>query len=142
MGTGWVAGWAIPGTTPAPRKEVPVQRSGPRKACRAWSGWYWGRVRVLSVRRRGRLLYHPPGPVGLLRSPPCTGPLECRLRANMARFRDISWKLSQNGRVSPENVEKACHSPCSQNEVRNSPLEILRFLFLSAFSHKELMVPF
>ena len=32
--------------------------------------------------------------------------------------------------------------PISQNGSEKSPLEILRFLFLVAFSHKELMVPF
>ena len=38
--------------------------------------------------------------------------------------------------------EKACHSPYIQNGVQNSPLEILRFPILLAFSPKELMVPF
>ena len=38
--------------------------------------------------------------------------------------------------------EKACHSPYSQNGAQKSPLEIPRFPFYAAFSHKELMVPF
>ena len=57
----------------------------------------------------------------------------------MARFDVISQKLSQNRVVSAEYVEKACHSPCFQNRVKKSPLEILRFPFWDAFSHKELM---
>ena len=35
--------------------------------------------------------------------------------------------------------EKAYVSPCFQNASVKSPLEILRFPFLGAFSHKELM---
>ena len=57
----------------------------------------------------------------------------------MARFKVISLKLSQNGGVSPKYVEKAYHSPCSQNGLRKSPLEILRIPYSAAFSHKELM---
>ena len=48
-------------------------------------------------------------------------------------------KVSQNGRVSLKSVNKACHSPYSQNAAENSPLGILRFLIFAAFSHKELM---
>ena len=62
-----------------------------------------------------------------------------RLLANKARFHDISRKLSQNGQVSPKYVNKAYHSPCFQNAAQKSPLEILRFPFPDAFSHKELM---
>ena len=61
-----------------------------------------------------------------------------RLWANKARFSDILLKSSQNREVSPKSVEKAYHSPYFQNRVRKSPLEILRFPFLPAFSHKEL----
>ena len=59
-----------------------------------------------------------------------------------ARFDLILLKLSQNARVSPKYVEKAWHSPYFQNGLRISPLDILRFPFLAAFSHKELMVLF
>ena len=90
----------------------------------------------------GRLLDHPPGPVGSLWDPPCPGPLECRLRANTARLRSFSQKLSQNGEVSPEMSEKASHSPYFQNGLQKSALDFLRFPFLAAFSHKELMVAF
>ena len=61
------------------------------------------------------------------------------LRWQTARFDLILLKLRQNGVVSPEYVEKACHSPCFQNGRVKSPLEILRFPFSRAFSHKELM---
>ena len=87
-------------------------------------------------------MYHPSGPVRTLQVPPCTYPLECPPRANTARFKVIYCKVSQNGIVSPVFVNKACHSPHSQNGLRKSPLEILRNPFLAAFSHKELMVPF
>ena len=56
-----------------------------------------------------------------------------------ARIHHISYKVSQNGQVSPEFDQKACHSPYLQNGLQISPLEILRFPFLLAFSCKELM---
>ena len=67
------------------------------------------------------------------------GPLKCRLWANKARFKVIFSKVSQNREVSSVFVEKACHSPCFQNGCQKSPLEILRFPKMPAFSHKELM---
>ena len=87
----------------------------------------------------GRAIPTPPGPG---RHPAGTSlgyPSECRLLANKARFHSYSCKVSQNGRVSPEFVEKACHSPHSQNGLQKSALEILRFPISAAFSHKELM---
>ena len=74
--------------------------------------------------------------------PPCTGPLECPPRANMATFDLILLNYSQNGQVSPKYVEKAYVSPYFQNRSQKSPLEILRIPFSSAFSHKELMGSF
>ena len=113
----WVPGWAIPGTTQTPRfarGECPVQRSGPRKPARAGVGG----TGCSDVRAAGRLLYHPCGaPVGLLRSPPCTGPLGMPPWANRARIDLISLKLSQNGQVSPKFIEKACLSPYIQKRV-------------------------
>ena len=85
---------------------------------------------------------HPPGPVGHPGALPVLEPLECRPGPIGARFDLIFTKVSQNGEVSPKYVYKACHSPYSQNEAQKSPLEILRFPFPQAFSHKELMVPF
>ena len=66
------------------------------------------------------------------RAIPASGPIT-------ARFHYILLKVSQNGGVSPLFVNKAYHSPCFQNAVQMSPLEILRFPILPAFSHKELM---
>ena len=57
----------------------------------------------------------------------------------MARFHDISQDISQNGQVSPKYVKKASLSPCFQNGLGKSPLDILRFPSGLAFSHKELM---
>ena len=69
------------------------------------------------------------------------GPLRCQqpLPEQRATFDLISHKVSQNGIVSPKSSEKACHSPCFQNLVQKSPLEILGFPVWLAFSRKELM---
>ena len=81
----------------------------------------------------------PPGPAPLswAFSPgkPASGPIRARLRS---KYKNVS----QNDEVSPKSVEKASISPCFQNGLRISPLEILRFPYIAAFSHKELMVPF
>ena len=136
---GWVPGWAIPGYCPPSgfaRGEVHMQRSGPRKPLQgAGVGGIWSS----DVPAAGTGYPHP---CGARSAHPWTSlgyPSECRLWANKARFQSISYKVSQNGQVSPINVEKACHSPYFQNELGKSPLEILRFLYLRAFSHKELM---
>ena len=131
MGTGWVGGGVIPGTPSQLLGERSCnQRSGPRKPCKGWSGW------VAGARASG---YPPFGPGRVPAGPSLVTSSECRLWANKARFNLISQKLSQNGRVSLKYVEKACHSPYVQNRVQKSPLEILRFTFSVAFSHKELM---
>ena len=69
------------------------------------------------------------------RAIPASGPIRARYEVN-------SSKVSQKDEVSLKYVEKACHSPCFQNTLRKSPLEILRFPLLAAFSPKELMVLF
>ena len=84
----------------------------------------------------------PSGPGRSLQALPGSGTLGCRLWANKARFSVFLLKLSQNGVVSPEKCNKASHSPCFQKRLRKSALEIPGFPFLSAFSHKELMVLF
>ena len=110
-----------------------------KRAPEGLQGLEWvGRVQRANG-RRGRVLYHPSGPVGATRGPPCTGPLECRPGPIEARIDLILWKLSQNAEVSPKYVEKACLSPCSQNEAQKSPLDFLGFPVSTAFSHKELM---
>ena len=84
--------------------------------------------------------YGPTPPLPAVGPAPLGGTLQIAASGPIrARFDDISWKLSQNHEVSPKYVEKACHSPYFQNELRMSPLGILRFLFSLAFSHKELM---
>ena len=57
----------------------------------------------------------------------------------MARIDLILLEVSQKRVVSLKYVNKACHSPYFQNAAVKSPLEILRFPFSIAFSHKELM---
>ena len=118
------------------------QRSGPRKAHRAWSGWSAGSGRTrdgggtapgTTLRARSGTLQVP----SLSQDPQnaASWPI-------WAGFDLIFLKLSQNGGVSPESVEKACRSPYFQNGSGKSPLKILRFPFLLAFSHKELLVAF
>ena len=136
--TGWVIR-VLPGTH-RPREEGSItSEAGPEGPAGAWSGGLWSLGACPCVRRRGRLLgppWHCQGPLPAVAVP---GPLECRLWPNKARFHDISCKVSQKARVSSKSVEKACHSPYIQNGLEKSPLDFLRFLFSSAFSHKELM---
>ena len=86
---------------------------------------------------------YPSGPVSQARLaslvPPRANPASWPI---VARFQSFYCKVSQNHRVSPKSVEKAYHSPYFQNGSQKSPLEKLRFPFLLAFSHKELLGPF
>ena len=84
----------------------------------------------------------PPGSYGARFAVSGLSPSKPRLLANIARIDLISWKLSLNAEVSPKSVQKASHSPYIQNEVQKSPLQFLRFPFLLAFSHKELLTLF
>ena len=113
-----------------------TQRSGPRKPLQ---GAGVGGVADVPGTAAGRLLRPPYGPGRSLQALPVSGPSECRLWANTATFDLILLKLSQNRRVSPFLIEKACHSPYFQNGLQKSALEKLRFPFSRAFSHKELM---
>ena len=141
--TGWVyrvgSRRAIPGYYPAARGDLLNQRSGPRKALQGPG--------VGGFRRSGALgdgggsQTHPAGPVGAS-GPSLVWDPDCRLSANRARFQLLFYKVSQNGQVSLKYVHKASHSPYFQNASQKSPLGILRFPFLTAFSHKELMAHF
>ena len=144
-GPRWVPGWVYrvgrgrgnTGTQPALLGErLVTAKRAPEAPTRGWSGW--------SLSSGARTAPGPPlrGPVGTpagslpvlaLFSP---GPASWPIRA---RFDLISYILSQNGQVSPKYVEKASISPCFQNWVQKSPLEILGFPYSGAFSHKELM---
>ena len=129
-------GRGIPGYYPAARGGSQGQRSGPGRP--AGPGVVVPGGRANEAGGDGPV---PPlrGPVGvwdpsLYRTSqiPASWPIK-------ARFNLILLKVSQNGEVSPEYVQKACHSPCFQKLVQKSPLEFLRFPVLLAFSHKELM---
>ena len=135
---GWVLGAGRVGTrvgytgTPSQLLEerYPDQRSGPVASCREAEWWVW--------------VARTPGahPCGALSAHPWTSlapPRECRLWANKARFELYFSKVSQNEQVSPEKCHEACHSPYFQNGPVKSPLQILRFPFWPAFSHKELI---
>ena len=146
MVLGGYTGWAIPGTTPAPRKEAPypAKRVPEATVWLEWVGYGAGCVSWEYGDGGGD------GPEPTLRARSVTLQVpslvqdlaDCRLLAIWARIDLIFQKLSQNGQVSLEYVEKASHSPYIQNGLQNSPLEILRFPLLPAFSHKELMTLF
>ena len=146
----WVyrAGYCMPGgylgglyrvlpSHPAPREEDhPDSEAGPGSPSRGWSGWSGWSGRVSPRGRSGP-------PCGPGRStpggPPCPSLAKAASGPIRARFKVNLLKVSQNGLVSPKYVNKACHSPCFQNELQMSALDFLRFPFLTAFSHKELM---
>ena len=141
--TGWVyrvgAGRGNTGSPSTVRREVPGQRSGPRKPQGGWSGWSWGRN--TTGRRRGRV----PTPAGPGQAPLVPSLVPSQNAASWpitARFHYISYKLSQNGKVSLKYVEKACHAPYFQNGLEKSPLDFSRFPFSLAFSRKELIGSF
>ena len=110
--------------------------AGPVEPCRG-SEWV-----VTGARANRRLDGHPP-PFGPGRSspagPPWGYPWNAASWPITARLRSLFYKVSQNGRVSPKSVDKAYHSPYSQNGLKKSPLEILGFPYSLAFSPKELM---
>ena len=139
MGTGWVVGGVYRVYYPAARGGSRYSEAGPGSPSMGLEWVVPGAGRPCAVTHPGT---HPCG----ARSP--TGSLVPGWALNAAswpiraRFTSFSIKLSQNGQVSPENVEKASHSPYSQNGSQISPLEILRFTFSAAFSPKELMVAF
>ena len=125
--TGWVYRVGNTGPpTPEPAEE-PTRRTDQRP-----QGAGPARNRVgRDVRRVGGPQYPPlRGPVGPPRGPPWYWdpwfPASWPIRA---RFHVNSCKVSQNGQVSPGNVEKACHSPCFQNGLAMSPLDFLGFPF-------------
>ena len=137
------AGWAGRGEYYPPStllaRRAHNQRSGPRKPCKGWSGW------VMRPGAPAGPWYHPAGPVGHPGALPVPGPSSPGNAASWpikARLRSKHGKVSQNSIVSPKYVEKACLSPCFQNGLEKSPLEISRFPFSVAFSHKELIGPF
>ena len=132
-------GRAIPGTQPAhpaARGASPDSEAGPGRALQGpWSGWSAGP----GITGDGGGQNPPCGP-GRYRPavPPWFCP-DCRLSANSGEIPVISYKVSQNREVSPKKHEKAYVSPCFQNGLKKSPLEILRFPVSRAFSPKELM---
>ena len=116
---GWVPGWgirvgytgwvirAIPVPSPTLLREVPRQRSGPRKPIGAGVGGLGAGIPV------GRPL--APGTTLRARSVPCRalpvpGPSSSSKPASWpirARFGSQTWKVSQNREVSPKYVQKA-----------------------------------
>ena len=131
--TGGCRGGVIPGTQPAARGEVQVQRSGPRRLLQgAGVGGTWSSD-VPAVT-------HPTTPCGRARFAgwalkPASWPIRARLTSYF-------YKVSQNSEVSPKYVNKASLSPYIQNGSQKSPLGILGFPYSLAFSHKELMTLF
>ena len=114
-GTGWVYRVGIPGAVPSrqgrTRKVPGTSGAGPGSPLQGdWSGWVPGTVPSTSAPTlRARSWGLQPHSLVLLE--------QSRLRANTARFDLISYKVSQNGEVSPECHEKACHSPYIQKRL-------------------------
>ena len=134
-----MAGWVYRGVLPShpatrtdiPRAKDPAERA-PEAPSGGWSGW--DPAASPSVR-------HPPcgpgqTPAGSSLVPPRAKAASWPIKA---RIQSYFSKVSQNHRVSPKYVQKACHSPYFQNGRQKSPLDILGFPFRPAFSPKELM---
>ena len=138
-GTRWVPGRGIPVPSQLLARRSQNQRSGPGSPCQGAGvvGSGAGCARVPRPTHSGPLDLR--GPLRWSGPSPRAKAASWSIRA---RFHLISIKVSQNDGVSPKYVEKACHSPCFQNGSRKSPLDFLGFPYSSAFSHKELMVPF
>ena len=137
-----IAGWVYGGLYRVPTRllgEVLIPSGAGPEALQGleWWGMRAGRSGLQTT--HSSLPWRLPGPASLSgplpRANPASGPIKARIDL-------ISTKLSQNAEVSPKYVQKASHSPYSQNEVQKSPLGILRFPFSLAFSHKELMASF
>ena len=106
--TGGYTGWVIrgyTGTTPAPRKEVPVPAKRAPEGLQGleWVGTGAGCVSLGTVGGDG---YDPPYGPGRSTpgGPPWSYPWNCPPTAKGARFDLILLKLSQNDEVSPESV--------------------------------------
>ena len=112
--TGGYTGWVIRGVPSYPATALSTQppdsdrreRASPAGGGGLEAGW----VRPLRVTRYPGPRYVRPHPFGA-RSPfPCPwqGAPWCSSSSGLrARFHDISYKVSQNGRVSPKYVQKA-----------------------------------
>ena len=137
--TGWVGRGAIPGyyrgTTQRPRKvPYPAERA-PEALAGAGVGGIWDRPRE-------RPLTTPAGPGRVLGTLPVSSSSNAASGPIRARFHVKSSKVSQNGIVSPRNVEKACHSPYFQNGLQKSPLDISRISILASLLSQGINGPF
>ena len=132
MGTGWVLGRAIPGTQPAAkRRQIPAKRA-PEPPAGGWSGW----VSAAAPRSPGD---HPCGARSVLwpsLSPPRANPASGPIRRDSTTF---PIKLVKTVKCRQNMSKRPVIVPNSQNGSQMSPLDILRFPFAPAFSHKELM---
>ena len=121
-------GWVYRGSTTQPPREEPNEEVPTRSSLLRWVlGVLGGGNACSGVRRRGRLLYHPTGPV----SPPVGFPVqdlaECRL---WAIGRDLTSFLRNlvKTRKCHQNVSKRPPIvPNRQNGSQKSPLDILGF---------------
>ena len=113
--TGWVTGRVIPGYTQPPRSQLLEEQAltakrAPDHPCRGWGVGGQCAADVLGPTTGASEL---PGTTLRARSVPLQGPSLYLgpLLGQRARFHVLFLKVSQNGKVSPESVEKACHSP-------------------------------
>ena len=75
------------GNTGTPSQLLEEQTQTAERAPDALQGREWVVWVQRTYRRRGRVLYHPPGPVGAVPAPPCTGPLGMPPPANRGEIR-------------------------------------------------------
>ena len=136
MGLGRVYGWVVGGYTGVLPSQLEsggmYSEAGPVGPARAGVGGTCCSARPSPQTTHSAALR---GPLRCLRPLPASWPIR-------ARFHQLFSKVSQNRRVSPKCMHKACHSPYIQNGLQKSALQILRFPFSAAFSHKELMGQF
>ena len=108
---------AIPGTQPPARGDTQTSEAGPGSPLGAGVGGSGGRANPGTA--AGTVPTHPCGARSVLPWRPSLY-RTLQIAASWpytARFDLISYKVSQNGEVSPESVEKACHSPHIQKRV-------------------------
>ena len=144
---GWVSGWVYRvGNTgsqalPSSRaRKSPVQRSGPRSLLQGGGvGGTGDWARVLVYGGRGRLYPHPSGPVGPLQALPGIYPRNAHLGPIRRDSTSFPRKLVKTAKCHRKVSKRPVIVPILQNGSEKSPLDFLRFPFITAFSHKELM---
>ena len=97
----WVGqGEGYTGYYPAAKGGPRYSGAGPGSPCQGWSGWYLGPEYPVGTAP----WTHPSGPVGDPAGPSLVQASVSPFWPIRARLRSISWKVSQNGIVSPKSM--------------------------------------